>query len=336
MPPPSAPLPIVFCFAGQGSQYFQMAADLLAEEPVFRHWMQLGDAIVTQRHGLSVLAETYREDRRASTPFDRLEASHPAIFLVQYALAKLLQHHRLRPDFLLGVSLGEFTAQTVAGMTSFETALCAVADQPALFRRTCPEGGMVAVLGPPGLHAASPLLATRSEVAGINAVGHFVLSALAEDLPAIEAELRALDVPAMRLPVPYAFHSRFIDAAEPACRAAFATERRQSSFWPVWSCCTGGVTGPETPDLSWRIVRETMNVRQVFLTLEAQGGAIYVDLSPSGTLSALFRQSLDKLSPSRLLPLLSPFGGNVDRVRSVVAELTRTRAAIGGTAPFPC
>jgi len=315
------PLPVIFCFAGQGAQYYGMAADMMASDPVFRHWMQLGDAIVAQRHGFSVLAEIYGEGRPPGAVFNRIEASHPAIFLVQYALTKVLQHHRLRPDMLLGVSLGEFTAQAVAGMMSFEASLCAVADQPALFRRTCRAGGMVAVLGSPDLHRQRPLLAARSEVAGINSDGHFVLSAPAEDLPAIEAELTSCNVPFLRLPVPFAFHSRFIDAAKDAWCDAFAQQRRETPFWPVWSTCTGDTIGPATPDLAWRVVRQGMNVSQTLRSLEQRGGAIYVDLSPSGTLAALFRQALDKTSPSRLLSVLSPFGGNIERLRMTIESL---------------
>lgn len=324
----SPPLPVLFCFAGQGSQYYGMAADLMAEDAVFRHWMQSGDAIVAQRHGFSVLAEIHGEERRPTIPFDRLEASHPALFLVQYALAKVLLHHGLRPDMLLGVSLGELVAQSVAGMSSFETSLCAVADQPALFRRTCPAGGMVAVLGPPDLHARRPLLAARSEVAGVNAHGHFVLSALSEDLPAIEADLTACEVAFQRLPVPFAFHSRFIDAAENAWRDTFGQQRRETAFWPVWSSCTGSVIGPATPDLPWRAVRQRMNVQQTLRTLEQGGGAIYVDLSPSGTLAALFRQSLGDASPSRLLSILSPFGGNIERLHKTIASLKQYQCAV--------
>jgi acyl transferase domain-containing protein len=321
LPPTAPPLPVVFCFAGQGSQYYGMAADLMATNAVFRHWMQLGDAIVAQRHGFSVLAEIYDDDRPPGAAFERMEASHPAIFLVQFALTKVLQHHRLRPDMLLGVSLGEFTAQAVAGMMPFEASLCAVADQPALFRRTCPAGGMMAVLGSPDLHAQRPLLTARAEVAGVNSDGHFILSALADDLPAIEEELRLCDVPFLRLPVPFAFHSRFVDAAKDAWCEAFAQQRRETPFWPVWSSCTSDTIGPATPDLAWRVVREGMNLRQTLRTLEQRGGAIYVDLSPSGTLAALFRQALDKTSPSRLLSVLSPFGGNIDRLGKTVDSL---------------
>lgn len=321
MPPVPPSLPVVFCFAGQGAQYYHMAADLLDEAPVFRQWMRIGDQLLRERHDLSLMEATYDPARRTGDAYDRLEVTHPALFVVQYAMAKLMQHHGLRPDALLGVSLGEFTGMAVSGMVSFETALRAVADQPALFARTCPAGGLIAVLGPPALHAESPLLADRTELAGVNADQHFVLAALAEDLAAVEDELRHHDVVFQRLPVPYAFHSRWVADAEADSRAAGARLALETPFWPVWSSCTAAPLAPDTPDLAWRIVREPMNVRATVQAMEARGGARYVDLSPSGTFAALIRQGLAPGSPSKVWPVLSPFGGNVKRLHQVLDAL---------------
>lgn len=315
------PLPIIFCFAGQGSQYYGMAADLMDADSTFRHWMHQGDAMVKDRHGFSVLAEMHDGERRIAMPFDRMQASHPAIFMVQYALAKTLQRHGVRPDCLLGVSLGEIVAQSVSGMVSFETALAMVSDQPELFARHCPPGGMIAVLAPPSLHAEMPVLAETCEIAGINSPGHFVIAAPAEALAAAEAELRRREVVFQRLPVPYPFHSRFVDCAEEPFRVATAHLHRESPFWPVWSCCAAAATGTASPDLYWRILRQPMRVQDTLRRIETQGGAIYVDLSPSGTLAAVFRQELGPHSPSRLVHVLSPLGGNWARLEKTVATL---------------
>lgn len=318
---PTAPPPVVFCFAGQGSQYYRMGASLLEDQPVFRQWMEAGDALVRHHHGFSLLDEIYGAAADPGRPFDRLAASHPALFLVQYALAKVLIAHGVRPTLLFGVSLGESVAHAVAGMLSFDTALAAVADHPALFTRHCPPGGMVAVLGPPSVHARSAVLARCTELAGINSDRHFVLAALAADLDPVEAELRRLDLPFQRLPVPFAFHSRFVAAAEQPWRARFAGLRRETPFWPVWSACLGGPTGPADPDLGWRIVRQTMNVQATVRALEQNGPALYVDLSPSGTLAALLRQQLGAAAAPRLLSVLSPFGGDADRLGRVLSAL---------------
>lgn len=309
----SSKLPLVFCFAGQGSQYHHMAAELYREHAVFRQWMLIGDEVVRERHGFSVVDATYDPARRLVDPFDRLEETNPATFLVQYALAKLLLHHGLRPDRLFGVSLGEITAMTVAGMASFETVLGSVSDQPAVYRRTCEPGGMIAVLGAPELHAELPQLNSRSEIAGINADGHFVLAAPDAELDTVEAALRDREVPYQRLPVPFAFHSRWVEPAAAACRELFAFTAR-APRWPCWSSCTAAPVGADAPDLPWRIVRQAMNVRTTVRAMEAEGGAIYLDLSPSGTLAAILPQVFDAHSPSRTMSILSPFGGDMKRL----------------------
>ncbi|MFN3460892.1 MAG: acyltransferase domain-containing protein [Oceanibaculum sp.] len=316
--------PVVFCFAGQGAQYFRMAADLYEQEPVFRDWMRIGDALLRDRFGYSLIAEIYGPDRRIGDPFDRLALSHPALFLVQYAAARAVMQRGLRPDLLLGVSLGEFVAMTVAGMMPFEEALLHVAGQPARFEASCPPGGMIAVLAPPALWHEMPVLARDSEVAGISAGGHFVLSAPAGALAPVEAELRARSVAFQRLPVGFAFHSRWIDPAAEACRAADAGLRLAAPFWPCWSSCLGRPLDPAAPppDFAWRIVREPMDLRGCFTALEEQGvegrgGVRYVDLSPSGTLAALARQNMAASSASQTLALLSPFGGNMKRLEEV-------------------
>lgn len=293
----------------------------MESETLFRQWMEAGDQQIRHSLGFSLLDRLYGPQAHPGQAFDQLEASHPAIFLVQYALAKVMIGHGIRPDLLLGVSLGEFTAQAVAGMMPFATALDAVCRQPALFFRTCPPGGMIAVLASPDLHVESPLLATKSELAGINSHTHFVLAARHDDLDAIEDELRRRDVAFQRLPVPFAFHSRFVAAAEDAWRDTFGGLRRDTPFWPVWSACDTAPIGPADAEQGWRIVRQGMKVQETIAKLEAQGGAVYVDLSPSGTLAALLRQGLPPGSASRLLSVLSPFGGDRERLNKTLTAL---------------
>jgi bacillaene synthase trans-acting acyltransferase len=318
---PSRALPRVFCFAGQGSQYHHMAAALFREHAVFRQWMLIGDEVVRARHGVSVVDAIYDPARRLADPFDRLEATHPAIFLVQYALAKLLLHHGLRPDRLFGISLGEITAMTLAGMASFEAVLGGVAEQPAVFRRTCAPGGMIAVLGSLALHGALPALREGSEIAGINADEHFVLAAPAAALDPAEAALREREIACQRLPVPFAFHSRWVEPAAAASGGLFAFSSRAPQ-WPCWSACLAAPVSQDdvadAADLPWRIVRQPMQVRATVQAMEAAGGAIYIDLSPSGTLAAILPQVIRPESPSRALPILSPFGDSLQRLCRVL------------------
>lgn len=320
---------IVFCFGGQGSQYHHMAADLFAADTVFRDWMHEGDRVLRDRHGLSVLDAIYDPVARASEPFDRLQVTHPAVFLVQYALAQSLRAKGLEPDLLLGVSLGEFVAMAVAEMVPFEAALDAVASLPPLLQASCEPGGMIAVLASSTLHAGVPDLARRSEIAGVGSGKTFVLTAPAGELPAIEQILRERRVTFQRMPVPIAFHSRWIEPAADRCRAMFADVALDRPRIPCLSSSAPDPVDAGTPDLLWRTLREPMNVGARIDELEARGGAVYVDLSPTGANAALARQSFVRGTASRLAPVVSPFGGNVNRLASVLSRLLGPEASRG-------
>jgi bacillaene synthase trans-acting acyltransferase len=309
----------VFFFGGQGSQYHHMAADLFAADAVFRDWMLEGDRLLRNRHGLSVLAAIYDSAVRATEPFDRLEVTHPAVFLVQYALAQSLRAKGVEPDLMLGVSLGEFVAMAVAEMISFEAALDAVAALPPLLRAGCEPGGMIAVA--PSTLGEVPELARRSEIAGVGSGKTFVLTAPAGELLAIEQILRERRVTFQRMPVPLAFHSRWIEPAEDTCRAMFANVELGRPRIPCLSSSAPAPVDAGTPDLLWRTLRAQMSVGARIAELEAQGGAVYVDLSPTGANAALARQSFVKGTASRLAPVVSPFGGNVNRLASVISRL---------------
>ena len=288
----------------------------MGEHAVFRQWMEIGDEIVRNAQGFSPLEAIYGAGKKASQPFDRLEHSHPSLFLVQFALAKLLQAKGIKPDMLLGVSLGEFVAMSVAGMIPFETALRAVAAQPGLFAEAAPAGSLIAVLAPETVRQDSPVLAEATEVAGTNAAAHCVLACLAGDTGRVVAELRRLDVAFQQLPVPFAFHSRWVEGARDAYLASVCDLSFETPFWPVWSACLAAPVERMDGALTWRIVRDEMRLRDTFAAIEARGGARYLDLSPSGSLAAVLRQDL-RDGRSEIVPLVSPFGGNLKRLSGV-------------------
>lgn len=297
-----------------------MAADLLAADPVFRAWMEEGDRLLRERHGVFVLAAVYDPANRPSEPFDRIENTHPALFLVQYALAKSLIARGMEPDLMLGVSLGEFVAMALSEMISFEAALDVVATLPGVLRMQCEPGGMIAVLAHDSIHASSAILAETSEIAGIGSPKTFVLTAQESALPRIEQHLRERRVIFQRLPVPFAFHSRWIETSAQDCRAVFSRLDPSPARIPCLSSSDGDLVHAGTQDLFWRTLRAPMSLGLRIGELESQGGAVYVDLSPSGSIAGLARQSLERTSRSKLAPLLSPFGGNLNRIQAAIRK----------------
>ncbi|WP_413204001.1 acyltransferase domain-containing protein [Rhodospirillum sp. A1_3_36] len=328
-------LPILFCFSGQGSQYFQMGSDLYRSQPVFRDWMDIGDEVVRGRHGFSPVAEMFAPGKSVADPFGRLEETNPALFLVQYALAKTVMHAGIRPDAALGISLGETVSMALAGMCSFEVALAAVSDHPAVYRRTCPPGGMTAFLGDPAQVEALPEMAGGAVLAGVNGPRHGVISGTLAGLDGVEEALARLEIPFQRLPVPYAFHSPWIDGAASGFRDIQPTHLAPGR-WTCWSSRLAAPTDPTYPDLWWDVVRGPMSFAKTIAAIEAGrrgegGGVIYLDLGPSSTISTILRQGLAADSPSRVVSVLSPMGGGLVALEKALGALANRGPAKPGS-----
>lgn len=285
--------------------------------PVFKQWMDIGDRIVQNAQGFSVLDIIYSQEHGIGDPFDRLEHSHPALFITQFAAAKLLQDQGIRPDLLLGASLGEVVAMSVSGIMPFETALRAVARQPALFEKSVPKGALIGALAPASVRSHSNLLSETTEVAGVNGDRHCILACRKADLEAVLGELRRLDISFQILPVPFAFHSRWIEPAKQDYLNTVAGLHFETPFWPVWSSCLGHDVQQADGRILWDIVRQPIQLQTTLHAIEARGGARYIDLSPSGTLAAVFRQELPERSASEVVPLMSPYGGDLKRTEAL-------------------
>ena len=316
--------PVIFCFSGQGAQYRHMARDLLAQDAVFRSWMEEGEALVRERFGFSVLAEIYDPDHAPGAPFELLEATHPALFMVQYAAAKAMMARGLHPDLLLGVSLGEFVAMALAGVIGFEEALTRIARQPALLHESCAPGGLISVLAGEAIWRDDAYLAQKCHLAGRGSPQNCVLAAPRAVIDDLCAHLVACNVKAAALPVPYGFHSSLIDPAAPACRQMFAEITPRAGGIDCLSACFGGLIKHETPDLLWRIVRDRMDVMRVCAADQLAEGADFIDLSPSGALAALIRQNTAPGRARRIAITLSPMGGNAGRFDGVARRFRRS------------
>jgi bacillaene synthase trans-acting acyltransferase len=298
----------VFMFSGQGSHHHQMGRELLDGDVVFRETLQRLDALAQRQLGESVVEAIYAHGK--DQPFERTMLTHPAIFMVEYALARSLIHGGVEPDLTLGASLGAFAAAAVAGYLDETQALAAVIKQAAAFEACCARGGMLAVLGEPRL-CETGLLRERSELAGVNFASHFVLSAQLADLPDVEAELRRRDVAYHRLPVAYAYHSRGIEPArapfEAFLRFSLGTRPRTGSL-PLVCCEQAQVLQALPADFLWRVVRGPIRFRDTITALERTGPYRYVDVGPSGTLANFVKYALPAGSRSTSLATLTPFG----------------------------
>jgi acyl transferase domain-containing protein len=129
---------IAFLFTGQGSQYVNMARQLYQTQPVFRRTLEQCDGILQSYLGEKSLLEViYPENPQELNNFfiDQTAYTQPALFAIEYALAQLWQSWGIKPEVVMGHSVGEYVAATVAGVFSLEDGLKLIAHRGRLMQK---------------------------------------------------------------------------------------------------------------------------------------------------------------------------------------------------------
>lgn len=312
--------PVIFMFTGLGSQYYQMARQLFFHDHEFAAQMRDMDAVMSGLTGKSVLEALYETSRKKSDPFDGLELSGSALFMIQHALATTLTNAGIVPDYVLGASLGTFAAAVQSGMISRDEALGAIVAQAEVVRRHCRRGGMVAVLADPAtlqLRQAN----ISCEVAGINMASHCTLAMPEEDISVLERYLRARGIAYQRLPITYAFHSRWIAEAEEGMSRLFDSLPSKPGRIPLLCCATARMHLDLPGRHFWKIAREPILLRDSIMLMERYRPGLYIDVGPNGSLAGLIKYLKLPGSRSEARMVLNPFNDERRSLEALLNEL---------------
>jgi acyl transferase domain-containing protein len=326
--------PIVWMFSGQGGQYFQMGRPLYEAGGPFRSWMDRLDAVAADYVGQSVVHVLYGEEHPKGRPFDHLLHTHPALFMVQYAMAQaLIAEGASAPDYLFGTSLGEFVAAAVADAADVEAMLFDVIKQARLFEAHCGGGGMLVVIDDVATFHNNPVFA-NCELAGVNFDRCFVVSGLKNEIARVAETLRRQDVTHQVLPVSMAFHSSLVDGVQDVFVRTFGERAYRQPRMPVISCAATPY-GPEAetfPRFSapywWNVIRQPIEFQRALIRLARRHpAALYLDLGPSGNMATFTKYNFPADHHDRILPVMTPFGHDVENLRAALGKLRARRGA---------
>jgi acyl transferase domain-containing protein/SAM-dependent methyltransferase len=203
--------PVIFMFPGQGAQYVGMAQGLYESDPVVRAAIDrcarsLKPALGSDLRRL-LFAGVRRRKQAAETLRDTRYAQ-PALFTVEYAIAELLRSWGIEPTAMVGHSVGEFVAATLAGVMTLDDALTVIARRGELIS-ALPRGSMLAVMAP--ADELESFLDGDVSLAAVNAPALSVLSGPAKSIERVEAALADREIAARHLHTSHAFHSSMMD-----------------------------------------------------------------------------------------------------------------------------
>ncbi len=314
---------VAFLFPGVGEQYVGVAQELYEQEPIFHEAVERCCNVLKTKVGLDLREVLFSGEQQTSrgnhhanghngTSKGRMDfrallgragkdatfsqqhkhtaLAQPAVFVIEYALARLLMEWGIRPQAMLGYSLGEYVAACLAGVFSVEDALMLVAKRAQLIAQV-PAGAMLAVAI--SEEAVQPYLGEQINLAAVNSLTTCVVAGPLAAIEQLEARLQAQGIAAQRVETTHAFHSSMLESLYEAVQELVGTVKLHAPQIPYISNVTGTwITAEQATDPAYWAAHlcQTVRFTEGVGHLLEEVGYVLVEVGPGQSLSSLVKQ----------------------------------------------
>jgi amino acid adenylation domain-containing protein/non-ribosomal peptide synthase protein (TIGR01720 family) len=314
---------VVFMFTGLGAQYVNMGRELYENQPLFRREMdRCFQRLAALEYG-HVKEILYPSSASPAVENPQpIDIAQVMVFILQYALAKLLMAWGIKPRTMIGYSFGEYAAACISGVLTLDDALELVARRGRLLAKL-PAGVMLSV--PLSRQKLEPYLNPRRSLAIDNGPSCIVAGS-PEDMAELEAQMKKEKILCVRLPASHAIHSHMMDPVLQEFEKAASAITLNKPRIPYISNLIGEPISTDQardPGYWARHLRETVCFAPGMTALAADKRNLFLEIGPGRELSALVARYFPDQASAPVFYLLPPAQREVSEIRFLAGRIGR-------------
>ncbi|MGJ0628158.1 beta-ketoacyl synthase N-terminal-like domain-containing protein [Xenorhabdus bovienii] len=283
---------IVFMFPGQGSQYVNMAKDLYQELEIFKTLLDECHERLSSQFSIDLIGLLYSGDSEEdSEKLQNTQITQPVIFAISYSLAKTLELLGIEAKAMIGHSIGEYVAATMAGVMTLDEGLKLVATR-GIIMQECEPGVMLSVAA--GRDDLEPFLTDKVALATVNSPNSCVIAGSQADIEKVQQRLVDKNFRTRLLKTSHAFHTPMMKPGAEKFKAALAEVNWQKPTKAYISNVTGQwITPSQANSVDYWVEHLCQAVEfhaGIMTCLEKPGLNVFLEVGPGRTLSTFVKQ----------------------------------------------